>query len=542
MDIKWRRQQGVIPADPLGEDGWDLSAHPSARLLDPPRVDPALFDLREDDDELEALWEATLSPGAIVVRARAARADALVVELQEIDAEQARLEARKAVVLAALTAAVGGSSENPVHRLDAPSVAASEMAAALRISQRTAKAAVAEALTITAPAWAPLLERMASGDLPRRRANAILEAAAPVPPEGLSTFAAQAVTIACPPDPDQLPSQGTLRRRLRRLAENHAGESLEARKERASAHRRVDLEPAQDGMCWLSAYLPLETGAAIDTRLEAIARSLQGPGEGRTINQLRADALADLLTDAACEGIAGLAPHPGPGCDGTAGLAPHPDAATGSPRPQGPIGGVRTELIVTIPARTILGGSDAPGEIVGHGAIDCEAARLLASEASTWTRLYVDPDTGAPLAIGRRRYTPTLAMRRFLGARDRTCRFPGCDKPAAAVEADHTQEWSEGGATDTNNLALLCREHHRLKTLGHWKVAQIGVEHLPEAPEHRPEGPGGDARRNSAPGDSGSSVPSASPHAPPPPGTLAWTAPSGHRYITYPEGDAPPPF
>ncbi|MDQ4504613.1 DUF222 domain-containing protein, partial [Sinomonas sp. ASV322] len=422
--------------DSLGSAGWDFYGDAVARVVVPPAVDPSVFEafdgLGAEACEIEALWEAALPARALMARARAERAEELVAELERIDAAQARLEARKAITLAALAAAVGGSSENPAHRLDAPAVAASELAAALRISQRTASAAVAEALTITNRPWAPVLEGMLSGALPRRRAAAILDAAVPVPVERLELFASEAVAIASPPDPEAIPTQGALRRRLRRLAEKHAEEPLEVRKERAGAHRRVELEPDQDGMCWLSAYLPLEVGAAIDTRLQAIARSLQSPEEERTVNQLRADALADLLT--------------GHG--------------------HSPLGGVRTELIVTVPARTLARGAappgedapgedtpgedapgeDAPGEIVGYGPIDADAVRLLAAEAATWSRLYVEPGTGTPLALGRRRYTPTPAMRRFLGARDRTCRFPGCDKPAAATEADHTREWSDGGA------------------------------------------------------------------------------------------------
>ncbi|WP_415856325.1 DUF222 domain-containing protein [Sinomonas sp. G460-2] len=497
MVIGGRDPQTGWPADPLGADGWDFRADPRARTAEPPTVDPALFEsFEDDDDEADAAWEAALAPSGIMARARAQRADELVAELTLIDAEQARLEARKAIVLAALSAAVGGSSENPVDRLDAPDIAASELAAALRISQRTASAAVAEALIVTDKAWKPVLEAMAAGNLPRRRANVILDAAAPVPPERLEAFAAEAVGIANPPDPDQTLSQGTLKRHLRRLAEKYACEPLSVRKERVSAHRRVDLEPAQDGMCWLSAYLPLEVGAAIDTRLEAISRSLQSPEEHRTINQLRADVLADLL---------------GSDASATAGIGSIEAVTTGDALPSpGPRGGVRTELIVTVPARTLSGDSDSPGEIVGYGAIDASAARILASEAATWTRLFVDPEDGVPLALGRRRYTPTLAMRRFLGARDRTCRFPGCDKPAAAAEADHTREWAEGGTTEADNLALLCAQHHRLKTVGHWDVRHV---------------------RSSAP-----------PGGPVPPGTLEWKAPSGRRYLTYPEGDPAPPF
>jgi hypothetical protein len=472
--------ESQVGADPLG-DRWDFLADPLARLVEPPAVDPSLFEASDDDFESDFLWEAALSPAGIMARARAERAEELVTELERIDGQQAQLEARKAIMLAALTSAVGGSSENPARRFDAPGVAASELAAALRISQRTATAAVAEALTITRPAWAPVLKAMTSGSLPRRRATAILDAAVPVPPEHVEEFAAEAVGLAAPPDPKRIPAQGALKRRLRRLAEKYAGEPLEVRKERAAAHRRVELEPDQDGMCWLSAYLPLEVGAAIDTRLQAIARSLQSPTEERTIGQLRADALADLL----------------------AGTSPHAGAASSAPAT-----GVRTELIVTVPARTLSGDSDAPGEIVGYGAVDADAVRLLAGQAATWSRLYVEPGTGTPLALGRRRYTPTPAMRRFLGARDQTCRFPGCDKPAAAAEADHTREWSEGGSTDTDNLALLCPQHHRLKTLGHWQVRQIAARNDTSAPR----------------------------------GTLEWAASSGRRYTTYPEGDSPPPF
>ncbi|MEA5454204.1 DUF222 domain-containing protein [Sinomonas sp. JGH33] len=497
---------GPWGADPLGAVGWDFYGDPLARPVEPPAVDASVFEafdvLGEGDPEAEFLWEAALAPAAIMARARAERADGLVAELERIDAAQARLEARKAIALAALTAAVGGSSEDPARRLDAPTVAASELAAALRISQRTASAAVAEALAVTKAPWAPVLAGMCSGALPRRRAAAILDAAAPVPPERLDEFAAEAAAIANPPDPEGIPTQGALRRRLRRLAEKHAGEPLEVRKERAAAHRRVDLEPDHDGMCWLSAYLPLEAGAAIDTRLEAIARSLQGPGEERTLGQLRADALADLL------------------------------AGTES----SPLGGVRTELIVTVPARTLTGGADAPGqdgagqdgagqdargedapgEIVGYGPIDAGAVRLLAAEAATWSRLCVEPGTGAPLALGRRRYTPTPAMRRFLGARDRTCRFPGCDKPAAAAEADHTREWSDGGATDTGNLALLCPQHHRLKTLGHWEVRQAGTAPADPATTRVPDAPA-DPAPPDVPGTP--SARTASRGASPPPGT-----------------------
>jgi hypothetical protein len=38
---------------------------------------------------------------------------------------------------------------------------------------------------------------------------------------------------------------------------------------------------------------------------------------------------------------------------------------------------------------------------------------------------------------------------------------PGCDRPVAWCEAHHLRHWLHGGATDLENLVLLCRTHHR---------------------------------------------------------------------------------
>jgi hypothetical protein len=72
------------------------------------------------------------------------------------------------------------------------------------------------------------------------------------------------------------------------------------------------------------------------------------------------------------------------------------------------------------------------------------------------------PVLGAPQAVGR--YTPSTGQRRFLTARDRTCRHPGCSVPAGRTDLDHVAPHAEGGATDCANLCCLCRRHHRLKT------------------------------------------------------------------------------
>lgn len=53
------------------------------------------------------------------------------------------------------------------------------------------------------------------------------------------------------------------------------------------------------------------------------------------------------------------------------------------------------------------------------------------------------------------------ALRRALEARDRGCRFPGCEQ-RRFTDAHHIRHWADGGETGLSNLVLLCRRHHRL--------------------------------------------------------------------------------
>jgi hypothetical protein len=53
-------------------------------------------------------------------------------------------------------------------------------------------------------------------------------------------------------------------------------------------------------------------------------------------------------------------------------------------------------------------------------------------------------------------------MMRALIARDKHCRFPGCDRPVAWTQGHHLKHWADGGPTLIFNLALLCGRHHHL--------------------------------------------------------------------------------
>ena len=88
----------------------------------------------------------------------------------------------------------------------------------------------------------------------------------------------------------------------------------------------------------------------------------------------------------------------------------------------------------------------------------------------TMRRMVTDPITGHLLDYGRTTYAIPQALREFIVARDRTCRFPDCNRRADLCEIDHAIAWDEGGTTSPENLGALCKRHHQLKTLGGWTI------------------------------------------------------------------------
>jgi len=65
-----------------------------------------------------------------------------------------------------------------------------------------------------------------------------------------------------------------------------------------------------------------------------------------------------------------------------------------------------------------------------------------------------------PLDVGTATETIPAHLRRAVIARDRCCRFPGCDQPAMACQPHHIIPRSQGGPTSLTNLLLLCSFHH----------------------------------------------------------------------------------
>ncbi|WP_309129059.1 DUF222 domain-containing protein [Microbacterium sp.] len=183
--------------------------------------------------------------------------------------------------------------------------------------------------------------------------------------------------------------------------------------------------PADDTQCAESHW------ASIDRALAAGPQIVHLPGDARTIDQIRADLLTDLL------------------------LGSEPSEVQGAG-----LENITARVQVTVAATTLADVDDDPAQLDGHGALHPDIARALAGRNTGWTRLFLDPHG---LVTETDTYAPTEPMRRFLRARDEHCRFPGCRMPVHRCDIDHNHDHALGGPTALCNLAHFCRAHHVLK-------------------------------------------------------------------------------
>ncbi|WP_457948205.1 DUF222 domain-containing protein [Pseudarthrobacter sp. alpha12b] len=373
---------------------------------------------------------------------------------REVEAGIAGLKAKAAVRHAETAWAVAGP--------DVPVVAqemavAAEIGCVLALGPRAAASflGTSHALTATLPRTFAALQ---AGVLSWSHAVAMADETASLDPAGAAALEAHFM------DPDALdPARGCpvgempahrFRAKARTWRERHHAESIEKRHAKGVADRRVELRADQDGMAWLSAYVPADQAVAGWNRLTAIARGMQGPDESRSMAQLRADTFADAVLGS-----------------GTPTSTDARDTAAvtveGTDFPSSPI---RAQVLVTVPVLSLSGMTDEPAMLDGYGPIPASMARrLVANGAGSFYRVLVDPRDGAPLEIGRTSYRITKAMRAWLRMRDGKCPFPGCSNNSLDNDADHILAWANGGTTGISNLGQPCRKHHKLRHTTGWK-------------------------------------------------------------------------
>lgn len=316
--------------------------------------------------------------------------------------------------------------------ITAPEAAAAEIRAALHLTRRTADHELALAIDLKhrlPQVWAAL-ER---GDLDPRRARTIAHGT-----EHLTDETAHAVVDQIIGDAPSL-TTGQIAAKLRKLSIETAPEEATDNYQRAVERRMISTDPNPDGTGNIHGYnLPAERVTAITDRINRLARSLTGPHEPRTIDQLRADIYLDLLD----------------GQDVTGARAANTNGSV--------------DLIVDL--TTLAGLDDHPGELAGYGPVIADVARQVAQQQrdTQWRCTITDPDTGLPIYTGITRRRPTADQRRNVQARYRRCVFPGCRMPAIQSDLDHTKPYSQDGATDEHNLAPLCRNDHCIRHQAGW--------------------------------------------------------------------------
>jgi uncharacterized protein DUF222 len=112
-----------------------------------------------------------------------------------------------------------------------------------------------------------------------------------------------------------------------------------------------------------------------------------------------------------------------------------------------------------------LDGGNKPGYLRGFGILPAESVRGLVKTAKL--KPLTVPTGVAPDPA----YQPTAKSKEFIGWRDLTCRWPGCDKSVEGCDIDHTVPYPLG-PTHPSNTKPYCRIHHLLKTFCGWSDRQ----------------------------------------------------------------------
>ena len=384
--------------------------------------------------------------------------------LSALERQSAWLQAVMQRAIVAVAGAQASSSERIWDGID--DAEREDVATALRLSGSTAQMRIDVARTLVNH-LPNTCSALAMGEISASHASVIAKETAAAIRNGISKFAIYQIEERALAHAEfHTPSQ--VANKVRTTIAQLAPSEFEEVVDRARETRRVNCYNEADGMATVVAILPAHDAQTVMKSIEAYILRMNESDETKhnlthhsissapttgiaesaatdtwsllSADNKRADALTAILSQALAMNVDEVRPHRRP-----------------------------VTVNVTIDLPTLLGLAENPGQLSGYGAIPASVARELASDA-TWKRFITDPQTGNLLDYGREKYESPQALVDFLLARDRTCRFPGCRQPATRSDIDHAHSWETGGETKPENLGLLCRRHHRLKTHGHWAL------------------------------------------------------------------------
>jgi hypothetical protein len=419
---------------------------------------PSLLDADVAPDDVAA-WAASITPGTAPIKplahvnvrrlSYAGRVDALTALEKHISWLQAQ-QHRLLAVMAAEPVVPGSVAEFDKQWVR------EDVAAALKLSGQTAADRLALAAELDRlPATLDVLEEgLMSTHHARHLAETVMT---------LDNTTATAVEQAVL---DKAPEQvlATFKRSVRKAVLKVAPKPAEERREQAVTQRRVVRTPAADGMSQIWMLLPDAGASTFMTAVDALAKRIRCDDD-RTADQRRADAAIQLALNTL-----------------------HGSMSDDLPREYG----MRPSVQVTVALSTLLGLDEQPGELDGTGPIPAAVARRIAADQTGTLRRLITDDRGHLLDYGHSTYRPPKDLTEHVIARDRTCRFPGCNRQARHCELDHEQPWEHGGETSAQNPNAICSRHHHAKHDAGWQ------------PERQPDA------------------------------TIEWTSPTGHRYVEEP--------
>jgi len=217
--------------------------------------------------------------------------------------------------------------------------------------------------------------------------------------------------------------------------EGYAAEQVEA-----VAARSLTLKAGEGGMVWVRGVLDPEGAAVVRTALEPLAQR-NGKDDERKRDRRLGDAVVELANRSLDNGLVA----------GRASQRPH--------------------LQITTTLETLLQRTGAPaGDLELSLPISAKAVERLACDCNL-TRILLGADS-AVIDVGRSKRVISPSQRRALKARDKGCRFPGCDRPVTWTSGHHIVHWSRGGPGDLPNLVLLCYRHHWMVHEGQWQLVR----------------------------------------------------------------------
>jgi len=369
------------------------------------------------------------------------RAEFAMARAEYAARQERRAAAEKMAVIADVLAEARRHPEVYLPLADEPTEAQISIAVDAAVADVAMRLAVAEGTVVALARQAAILRARAARFWAAFREGEVAVANARVAAETLDSlpvdrdaderFESAVLAVA-----DLAPAR--FRDRVRRLRDAAHPRPLDERHREAAGARRAWCEHGDDAMAEFGLHLSSADAELAWLRIDGAARHLAAAeGESRTLDQLRADIAADLLTGRA-------------------------DPATAP----------RISVTVGVPVLTLLGAEQTPATLDGRVPIDPETARRLAAGATSFHRVLTHPVSSVVLDVDRTTYRPPADLARLLALRDGTCTFPGCGRRAAGCDLDHVVAWADGGVTSAANLGHLSRRHHTLKHRSRWSVAR----------------------------------------------------------------------